>query len=236
MSRINLFLCLFLLITSPLVEAASCMLAGVEILGSEVVEMVEALGAGIKADFKKRKPPISTYKPLIKITSNFTVPLVGSDNYFGNIYLVKGKPGIVKYRDELIADRRYSEEKQDNSFYTSEYKVSEINSPAGLVLIKKAGAEVRLTSTNFSTTTGGSLKLNVKGPGDKIKSLQLEIVITNGVAKNYLIVGGTKHPFDTMNITAEKSFFGGRSILSGIESVQFTSNGQLSKSINIEDQ
>lgn len=231
--NLYLFLCLFLAATQ--VKAEMCYVPGTEILDSDVVEMVEALDAGIKEDFKKRKPPYATYKPLINITSNFTVPIVGSDHYFGNIYLVKGQPGVVKYRDELIADRRYSEEKSDNSFYTSEYKVSDINSPGGLVLIKKAGAEVSLSSGNFTTTTGGSLKLKVKGPGDKAKFLQIDVVITNGVAKNYLVIGGVKHPFDTMNITAEKDFFGGRSILSGIESVQFSSNGQVSKSINIDD-
>ena len=198
----------------------------------ELAENVEAVADSLKEKFKRRPITLSKYHPLINIEANFSAPLVGKHKYFGRIYVVDGQPGIVKYRDEIIAQKRYSEEAaQPSSFYLSEYKLSDINSPAGLNLIKAAGAEVTIRSTDFSTTKGGRLLLKVKGPGDSPQNLVIDVKPTPSGLQNYLVINGKSIPFDSMKINADKTYLTGTSILNGINNLEFSSKGSIKHTI-----
>jgi hypothetical protein len=211
-------------------KAAVC-LPTPDILDEEVVASFEAVNDKIKEDFKRRPVTLSKYHSLLNIETNFEVPVVGEDTYFGRVYIVDGKPDILKYRDEMIADRQYKNESKDDSFYFSEYKVSDINSPKGLSLIKQAGAEVTMKSTGFTTTKGGRIYLKVKGPGDSPQNLVIDVKISPGKIENFLIIGGQRIAFDSLKINADKSFLTGTSILAGIKSLVFSKNGQTTKTI-----
>ena len=226
-----------LLITSILLVQNSAhsdvCLNGVSGVDAEFVDTVMTIADNLKEQFKRRPVNKPKYHSLINIEANFSAPFIGKNKYFGRIYAVDGQPGIVKYRDEIIAQKRYGEESADPSvFYFSEYKVSDINSPAGMSIIKQAGAEVTLKSTNFSTTKGGRIFLKVKGPGDSPQNLVIDIKITPSGIQNYLVTNGQSIPFDSMKINAENSFIAGTSILNGIQNIEFSQNGNIKHTVN----
>ena len=219
------------LLIPTLANAEICSTVVPEILDSDVIDSLEAVSDKVKEDFKRRPVEYKTYHSLLNIETNFEVPMVGRDTYFGRVYIVDGKPDVFKYRDELIADRNYQKESKNNSFYTSEYKVSDINSDKGLSLIKQAGAEVTMKSTGFTTTEGGRIYFKVKGPGDKPQNLVIDVKISKGKIENFLIIDGKSIAFDSLKINADKSFLTGTSILAGIDSLVFSKDGKPTKTI-----
>lgn len=181
--------------------------------------------------FKRRKAPYKDYKLVINIETNFSVPLIGVGKYFGRIYLTPSTTE-VNYRDELIANRHYkAESKKPADFYTARYLVSEIIDPSGLTLIKQAGAEVAIQSQNFSNSKGGRLKLKVKAPNQNAILLVIDVEILGNLITNYVVVDGTRYPFDSFKINAKKSLVLGTSILNGIGDVEFTHDGSTTYTI-----
>lgn len=197
------------------------------ILGDEHVEMFETMGNGIKRDFKRRPagPPM---RLALSIETNFEAPLVGNDIYWGRIYLKDGNDTHVMYRDDLVAEEHYKNEKaHPESFMHYPYKVSDINSAAGLSLIKAAGAEVNVKAVGkFSTKAGGRLSIKVKAPSEKPMNLVIDVVNNKGKVSNFLIVNNKRIPFDSFKINASKNFLGVTTILSGVQNIQFTSGGK----------
>lgn len=183
-----------------------------------------------KREFKKRKSPIKSFKEALRIEANFKVPIRGKDTYFGRIYLTKDTQHI-KYRDELVAEEFYSKEKADDKiFYSTNYKVSDINSNKGLSLVDGAGASVTLRSPrkNFNTRTGGELILNVKHPFDGKFSLNVKVIVnSSGNSSTTVNVDGRSVAFDTLKINAA-----GFGITAGIKNVEFYNNGRLVETIN----
>lgn len=182
-----------------------------------------------KKEFKRRETPYGTFKEVLRIETNFRIPIVGKDTYFGRIYLTTKNESVVKYRDELLAEKYYSQEKdEEGSFWTSNYEVSDINSSKGLNLVEGAGAIVNLKSSNgkFNTKTGGLLILNVKHPFDGKFALNVRVIIRNGSASTILEVPNKSVPFDSLKINAAS--FG---IATGIKSVDFYKNGQVVHSV-----
>ena len=186
-----------------------------------------------KNTFKRRLSPYTSIHSLaMSIETNFPVPFVGSQNYFGKIYLLTNNANKIDYRDEQIAHRRYKEElKNPKDFYTQSYQVSSINSKAGLNLINAAGAVVNLKSANFSPLKGGRLTLKVKAPKTDEMIITMDVVVSGRSVQNYVVVGTQKYPFTSFTINADKSFISGTSILNGILSVEFNQNGRFSYSI-----
>lgn len=176
-----------------------------------------------RINFKRRKGP-STLKEIIRIESNFKVPMAGTDTYFGRIYLGRDS-STIRYRDELIAESRYKDEQAKKpDFYTSSYKVSDINSSSGLSLLKAAGASVTIKSPSkkFNTKSGGTVHLIVKHPIEGSFTLVLNIAISNGVAKNSVLIDGKSYGFDTLKINAATL-----GIAAGIRNIEFTNKGKL---------
>jgi hypothetical protein len=127
------------------------------ILDDETVQMVDNLNNAIKKDFKRRPLTASGFVLALNIETNFEVPLIGSDLYWGRIYLKNGDDKNIAYRDDLLAEKYYAREKADpKTFYNADYSVANINSANGLSLVKAAGAEVNVKSAdgNFTTKAG----------------------------------------------------------------------------------
>jgi hypothetical protein len=186
-----------------------------------------------KNSFKRRASPYTSIHTLaMSIETNFPVPFIGSQNYFGKIYLLTNDVTKIDYRDEQIAHKYYKEElKKPKDFYTQGYKVSSINSKSGLDLVNAAGAVVNLKSGNFSPVKGGRLYLKVKAPKTEEMNITMEVVVNDRSVQNYVVVGTQKYPFTSFTINADKSFISGTSILNGILSVEFNQNGRFSYSI-----
>ena len=195
--------------------------------------MISDVNSGIRNEFKKRPVATPGYRLALAFDTNFKVPLVGTDKYFGRIYFTPNAKE-VKFRDELIAERRMKEEQEKvGRFYYTGFDVKDINSPQGLTLVKAAGAEVTLKSIgNFSTTQGGRLTLRVKIPMQKPSLYVFDIEVKNGVVKKYLINGTERISFDTFKINAETNMFGTPTILSGIDNVQFLTAGKVTHIIS----
>jgi hypothetical protein len=196
-------------------------------------EMLRELSEGIKKEFKRRHSTPRGSILAINIETNFTVPVIGRDEYFGRIYLKPGDPKI-RFRDELLAERNYDEEKRDpdHPFYTP-YLVSEINEPDGLSLVKSTGAEVNIKSNgSFNTNTGGRIFLKVKAPGESSANYVIDVEIKEGKIQNYIIHNGKKIPFDSLKINADKNFLGITTILSGIKNITFSQNGKITLTVS----
>ncbi len=186
-----------------------------------------------KNSFKRRASPYTSIHTLaMNIETNFPVPFVGSQNYFGRIYLISNDANKIDYRDEQVAHRRYKEElKNPKDFYTQGYEVSILNSKAGLNLVNSAGAVVNLKSGNFSPLKGGRLYLKVKAPQTNEMKITMDVVVNGKSVQNYVVVGTQKYPFTSFSINADKTFLAGTSILNGILSVEFNQNGRFSYSV-----
>lgn len=233
--RSLLFTFILALSVSAFATEADCPPTGDAIVPDETISMMTSIGDELKKDFKRRKVTLSGYQLALSIETNFTVPLVGNDPYFGRIYFTQDQ-SIIKYRDELITDDHYKDEKKKNgdSFFMSSFNVADINKSTGLSLVKAAGADVNIScpAKNFSPAKGGKLHLKVKAPSGKPFSIDLEVVVSNGKVQNYLLKDGRRIAFDSMKINAKKNVFGSRSILAGIENIQFKSGSSVSHSLS----
>ncbi len=198
------------------------------ILGNDVQKIFETMGAGIKRDFKRR-PLGLPLRLALSIETNFEAPLVGKDIYWGRIYIKDSDPNNVFYRDDLLAEDNYkNEQAHPNLVSNSVYKVSDINSAAGLSLVKAAGAEVNVKAVGkFSTVTGGRLSIKVKAPGENAMNVIIDVVNNKGKISNFLIANNKRIPFDSFKINASSNFLGITSILNGIDNIQFTSGGKI---------
>lgn len=188
------------------------------------------ISESLKASFKKRKVTTPGYHLALNVETNFEAPLIGKDIYWGRIYFKDGAPDKIMYRDELIADDSYSKERvKPAAFFFSNYKISDINGPTGLSLIKAAGAEVNVKSHGapFSTRTGGRLAIRVKAPKEKPITMYVDVVRKGNQIQKFLLVNNKSIPFDTFKINASKNLITGTSILNGIDSIQFRANGKL---------
>jgi hypothetical protein len=197
-------------------------------LGEETQNMIETMGNGIKRDFKRR--PIGLPLRLaLSIETNFEAPLLGNDIYWGRIYVKDGEDKNIHYRDDLLAEDNYkNEQAHPNQVSNSIYKVSDINSAAGLSLIKAAGAEVNVKAVGkFTPSTGGRLIIKVKAPSENPMNVMIDVVNTKGKITNFLIVNNKRIAFDSFKINASTNFFGVTTILSGIDNIQFTSGGKV---------
>lgn len=203
------------------------------ILDDSNTKMIETMGAGIKRDFKRRPlgPPL---RLALSIETNFQAPLIGNDIYWGRIYLKDGVDDKIHYRDDLLAEDNYkNEQAHPNMVSNSVYKVSDINSAAGLSLVKAAGAEVNVKAIGkFKPSIGGRLSIKVKAPSEKAMNLTIDVVNNKGKITNFLIANNKRIPFDSFKINASKNFLGVTTILSGIQNIQFTSGGKVVHTIN----
>ncbi len=213
----------------------SCELPNTQpILDDETAQLVGNLNDAIKKDFKRRPLTTSGFVLALNIETNFEVPLIGSDVYWGRIYLKNGDDKNIAYRDDLLAEKNYDREKADPKRFTySNYSVANINSAQGLSLAKAAGAEVNVKSTdgNFTTKAGGRLTIKVKAPGENSTTLIIDVVNSGGKISKFLIVGNSRVSFDSFKINAEKNIFGSTSILSGVETIEFFSGGKVTHTI-----
>lgn len=192
--------------------------------------MLQQLNQGIKRDFKRRPLNVKGFHLALSIETNFEAPIIGKDIYWGRIYLKDGDSQNIGYRDDLVAEKNYSRElKNPGRFNYSTYKVSDINSSSGLSLVEAAGAVVNVKSVGkaFSTSRGGRLAIKVKAPSEKARTVVIDVVRENGKISNYLIVNNKRLTFDTLKINASKNFLGVRTILSGVDSIKFYSNGKV---------
>lgn len=196
----------------------------------ENLKSLTNIGDSLKDNFKKRRVTTPGYLLALNIETNFEAPLIGKDIYWGRIYFKESAPDKVMYRDDLIAGDNYNKEKANPSlFYFTNYKVGDINSPAGLSLIKAAGAEVNVKSHGapFSTKSGGRLAIRVKAPKEKPITMYVDVVRKGNQIQKFLLLNGKSIPFDSFKINASKNLITGTSILNGIDSVLFTSYGKL---------
>lgn len=224
-----LFLFLFILPMSVFAQTNDCDYSPVPpVLDESTAKMIEVMGNGIKRDFKRR-PIGSAYKLALNIETNFQAPLIGNDIYWGRIYIRDGDNSKVYYRDDIITEKHYNEEHSNSDkVYLTNYPVSDINSAAGLTLVKAAGAEVNVKAVGkFSNATGGRLNIKVKAPGENSMMVSIDVVNNKGKISNFLIVNNKRIPFDSFKINASKNFLGITSILNGIDSIQFTSGGKV---------
>lgn len=202
----------------------------------EQAENLKQVSNAIKKDFKRRAIKLPGFINVLSIETNFDAPIIGKDTYWGKIYIRDGQNDRITYRDDVIAERHYNEEKKnpDKTYYTSSYNVAEINSAKGLSLIKAAGADVKVKSPGgkFSTKTGGRLVIDVKAPNESPKVITMDVVRKGKSISKSVVVGDKKIPFDNFKINASKNFLGITTILSGIQSIQFFSNGKVVHTIN----
>ena len=197
-------------------------------------KMINQVSTAVKKDFKRRPMNIKGFNLALNIESNFEAPLIGKDPYWGRIYFKDGDDKNIAYRDDLIAEEHYKEElKAPGKFNYSTYKVSDINSAKGLSLVKAAGAEVNVKSTDgkFSTKTGGRLTIKVKAPSENPYNLSMDVVKAGNKVSKFLLIAGKRIPFDSFKINASKNFLGVTTILSGIDTIQFYSGGKVVHSI-----
>lgn len=228
---ITLFIPLFAFANS---EVDECYYpAAPAILDEENTKMIETMGSGIKRDFKRR-PLGLPLRLALSIETNFEAPIVGNDIYWGRIYLKDGVNDKIFYRDDLLAENNYkNEQAHPNQISNSAYKVSDINSAAGLSLVKAAGAEVNVKAVGkFSPSAGGRLSIKVKAPSEKAMNVTIDVVNNKGKITNFLIANNKRIPFDSFKINASKNFLGVTTILSGIQNIQFTSGGKVVHTIS----
>lgn len=205
-----------------------------EILEDSQISSLVKVSDKLKQDFKRRANPKKGYLLALNFETNFEAPIVGSDLYWGRIYLNDGDPTKISYRDELAADEHYKKEVADPSkFYMGKYSISSINSDKGLPLIDAGGASVNVKSvgTDFSTKTGGRLSLKVKAPSTALMNITMDVKRSGNQISKTLVMAGKSVPFDSFKINAKSGLFG-VSILNGVSNVQFFKNGKVVHTLN----
>jgi hypothetical protein len=182
----------------------------------------------IKTEFKQRPIVLAGHQQVLSFETNFKVPVFGKDLYWGRIFLNDRNPSTISYRDELLAEKHFSEEIQNPlSIWTSGYELSEINSPRGLSLIKVPGSEVNIRSVEapFTTSNGGRLKLKVKAPRTQEMDLLIDVKRSLNSISRTLLINGTEIPFDSFKVNARSGILG-VSILNGVQEIQFFKEGR----------
>lgn len=182
----------------------------------------------VRNQFKRRRVNPSGSILFLNIESNFTIPLVGKDPYFGRVFITPGK-NEIKYRDEKIAQKFMQIEKKNSaSIYLTTYSTNDVNTKHGLSLVDAAGAKVVLTSPaqNFNSSKGGRLTASVQGPNGKPLSFAIDIEITPKKVQNFVILQGKRIAFDTIKVNAKDGLMG-VSILNGVQNIQFMNGGKL---------
>lgn len=201
---------------------------GESILDKDAEPLIMGISNAMKRDFKRRRvgPPL---RLALSIETNFQAPLIGKDTYWGRIYLKDNNDTHVMYRDDLVAEDNYRQEQaRPDTISHHSYAVKDINSAAGLSLIKAGGAEVNVKAVGqFRPKTGGRLSIKVKAPTEKPMNLVIDVVNNNGRISNFLIVGNKRVAFDSFKINASKNFLGVTTILAGVKDIQFTSGGKV---------
>lgn len=205
-----------------------------DIMNPEHVDMIQEISDQGKRDFKRRPINKPNYMLALNIETNFEAPLIGKDPYWGRIYFKDKDDTNIYYRDDLIAEDHYKDEKKDpNSFWHSTYSKNDINSAKGLSLVKAMGAEVNVKSvgTPFSPKTGGRINIKVKAPKTNAFNLLMDIKRSGKNVTKELIVGSQKIAFDSFKINAARNIFG-ISILNGVDTIQFMKGGKVVHTIN----
>lgn len=211
-------------------NADKCNCLDIDSVLGENLHSLTNISDSLKNNFKKRPVTTPGFLLALNVETNFEAPLIGKDQYWGRIYFKESAPDRIMYRDDLIANDNYNKEKVNPAlFYFTNYKIADINSPAGLSLIKAAGAEVNVKShgASFTTTTGGRLAIRVKAPKEKPITMYVDVVRKGKQIQKFLLVNGKSIPFDSFKINASKNLITGTSILNGIDNVQFMSFGKV---------
>lgn len=201
-------------------DCHECMSA--EASAFELPEAFEQLGnvtAQERRDFIRRHAtPAGGWSLALNIETNFKVPFVGSQNYFGRIYFKKGHAQI-RYRDELLADDHYRDESANPRFYnTSGYSYSRMNNPRGY----SVATGVRLIGRSLDSNNGGGLTIQVDPPGSAPMNIPMDVQVVNNRAVLSVLAGNRRVVFNQIKINATRG-----SILRGVENVQFFQNGRL---------
>ncbi len=203
-----------------LADEQTCEIAGLPMydLPQELQE-VHAITAAERRNFQARTMyPAGGWTMGLRIETNFKVPFVGNQNYFGKIFFKKGDTSI-RYRDEILARDFYREETANPmTYHTASFGVANMNRPGG----SEVGTGVKLIGSNFNTNTGGRLTISVKPPGSSRMNVPFDVQVVNGRAVPSLNVGGRRIVFDTLKINSNSA-----GILSGVDNVQLFSNGRV---------
>jgi hypothetical protein len=231
----KLIIMLSLLFSTSVFSEEECLPMGQPIFSKEQLEAIKALSNLPRGMFKHRPLHNPDFVPVIVIHSNFETPVFGKDQYWGAVYFNKNDEERIAYRDEVIAQAFYEKEKQNpDVFNYTNYRVKDINSDRGLVMIEAPKSEVSLKSPDkkFSVKTGGKLNLKVKVLNEKEINLNLDVVVdSNGKISKYLLVGSKRIAFDSLKINASKNFMRVVTILAGLDTIEFYSNGKVAHSI-----
>ena len=174
-----------------------------------------------KRAFKRREP--SNLFKLVAIDSDFKVPPVVGDTWWGNIYL-EPKDNTLRYRDEVMANSNYNRELSDprTPLTHAKYKANDINSPGGLVLMNDHGAFISVKNDGrpFDIRTGGNVIFTFKSPGGNTARIKMNIVIRNGRPVNTVITPGGPVAFDTLKVRT-----GFTGIVGGVSKIEFKRAG-----------
>jgi hypothetical protein len=172
-----------------------------------------------RRDFMRRTMFPSGGWPLaLSIETNFKVPFIGNQNYFGKIFFKKGE-NFIRYRDEIIASDHYRDEGANPNFYnTNRFGIARMNSAGG----SQVATGVKLIGRNFNSNTGGHLTIQVDPPGSGPVNIPMDVAVVNGRTVLSLKVYGRPVEFNSLKINAK-----GGSLLRGVETVQFFKNGRL---------
>ncbi len=201
-------------------EEQTCEIAGLSMydLPSELQEIHAITSAERRAFLARTMIPAGGWSMGLRIETNFQVPFVGSQNYFGKIFFKKGDANI-RYRDEMLAREHYRDEVANpNHYNTVGYSVANMNRPQG----SDVATGVKLYGRNFNTNTGGRLTISVKPPGGRRLDVPVDVQVVNNRAVTSMSVAGRRIVFDTLKINSNS---GG--ILSGLDNVQLFSQGRV---------
>lgn len=197
---------------------------------------LSVFGETARQSFKNRPMNLPGFNLVLSVDTNFSVPLVGKDLYWGRVYFKDSEPNIVAYRDEMIAENFFVSELKDSgrNFNYSSYRIDDINGSDGLSLIEGAGADVNLKSDTgtFNIQTGGRLTLRVKGPGDQPQIYKLDIVRTSKAIQSFLLLNGKRIAFSSFKVNADTNFLGATTIMAGIKNIEFFFGGKIVTTIN----
>jgi hypothetical protein len=160
--------------------------------------------APARVQFKKRNDPNGLPR-LVTIESNFTIPVVGRDKYFG--YVVFNQKGnTIHYRDEVQAEAHAKQESQNpNEYYTQPFPMKDFNSSHGIMLLNTSGAVVQATSPgrNFNSKTGGIIAFRFKAPGSNYLNARVEVTVRNGIPSTRVLTNdGQRLPFTMLKINS----------------------------------
>ena len=164
---------------------------------------------------------------ILNIESDFILPY-SSNTYFARLYYFPKNLKAVEFRDSMLAERFYEEEKKLSSpIHCIRKEIAEFAPPSGLNMVKAPGTLVNLTSEpGFSLKQGGYLKLYLKVPLQDAKLVRIYMAKKGNLIKTFLIdKNGEKVLFDQIFIEA-KRIFGRPNVLRGIAEISFMREGK----------